>query len=77
MLSYCLCITKIKLNTEWQRRILSKSVCVIDEIMFIAALQWVDNFWPYEKHMRLLAKSIELLTRNVSLRELKVRLVEV
>ena len=57
--------------------ILSKSVCVLNEIASIAALHWVDNFWPCEKYMRLLAKRVELLTRNVSLGELEVRLAEI
>ena len=58
-------------------RILSKSVCVVDGIASIAALHWVDNFRLCKKHMRLLAKRIGLLTRNVSLGELEVRLAEI
>ena len=55
----------------------SKSVCVVDKIASIAALHWVNNFRPCEKHMRLLAKRVGLLIRNVSLGELKVRLAKI
>ena len=55
----------------------SKSVCVVDGIASIAALHWVDNFRPCEKYICLLAKRVELLTRNVSLGELEVRLAEI
>ena len=77
MFSYCPCTPEVKLNTDWQIGILSKSVCVVDGIASIAALHWVDNFWPYKKHMRLLAKRVGLLTRNVSLGELEVRLAKI
>ena len=50
---------------------------MVDRIASIAALHWVDNFRPCEKHMRLLVKRVKLLTRIVSLGELEVRLVEI
>lgn len=54
--------------------ILLKLVCVVDEIASIAVLYWVDNFWPYKKHLGLLAKKVGLFTKNVSLRKLESRL---
>ena len=77
MFSCCPCTLEVKLNTDWQMGILSKSVCMVDEIASIAALHWVDKFRPCEKHMRLLAKRVGLLTRKVSLGELEIRLAEI
>ena len=77
MFSCCPCTPKVKPNMDWQMGILSKSVCVVDGIAFIAALHWVDIFRPCKKHMRLLAKRVGLPTRNVSLGELEVRLAEI
>ena len=50
---------------------------MVDGIASIVALHWVDNFRPYEKYIRLLAKRVGLLIRNVSLGELEVRLAEI
>ena len=54
-----------------------KYICVLDKIIFIAALFWIDNFWPYKKHTHLLANRIRFLIRNVSLEKLEVQLVEI
>lgn len=72
LLSYCAYILKVKLNMEWQIRILSKSIYIVDGIAFIAALHLFNNFWPGKKYMCLLAKKVGLLTRNISLEELDV-----
>ena len=77
MFSYCPYTPEVKLNTDWQMGISSKFVCVVDGIASIAALHWVNNFRPCEKHMRLLAKRVGLPIRNVSLGELEVRLEEI
>ena len=55
----------------------TKSVCVVDGIASIAALYWMDNFRSCKKHLRLLAKKIGLLIKNVFLRELESQLEEI
>ena len=77
MFSCCLCTPKVKLNMDWQMRILSKSVCVVGRIASIAALYWINNFRSCKKHMRLLAKKVRFLIRNISLREWEIRLAEI
>lgn len=77
MFSRCACTPEFKFNTDWQMGISSKTVCVIDGIASIAALHWVDNFRPCEKHLRLLAKRVGLVTKNVFLGDLESRLGEI
>ena len=77
MFSCCSYTPEVKLNTDWQMGILLKSVCVVDGIASIAALYSVNNFWPYEKHIRLLAKKVMLLIRNIFLGELEIRWAEI
>ena len=67
MFSCCVCTPEVKLNTDWQMGISSTTVCVVDGIASIAALHWVDNFRLCEKHLRLLAKMVGLVTKNVPL----------
>lgn len=77
MFSCCACTPKVKLNTDRQIEILSKFVCVVNEIASIATLHWVNNFWLCKKYKHLLVKKDGLPIKNVSLRELEVWLVEI
>lgn len=72
LLSYYTYIFKVKLNMDWQIRILSKSICIVDGITFIAALYLLNNFWAGKKYMCLLAKKVGPLIRNISLEELDI-----
>lgn len=77
MFSYYTCIPKVKLNTDWQISILSKTVSIIDKIASILVLHWVKNFWLCKKYLRLLAKKVNLITKNIFLGDLEIRLGEV
>lgn len=77
MFSCCGCTPEIKLNNEWQMSIMSKNVCVVDGIASLGALHWVENFKPCDKHFRLLAKKVGIVTKNVPVVTLASRLDEV
>lgn len=64
---------EIKLNTDWQIGILSKSVYMVNEIVFIVILHWVDNFWLYKKNLHFLIKQVSLFAKNVSLGDLNLK----
>ncbi len=77
MFSYCAYTPEVKLNTNWQMSTSSKTVCVVDGIASLAALHLVDNFRPCKKHLRLLAKKVGLVTKNVPLGVLGSQLGEI
>lgn len=52
--------------------VILKKICVIDGIVLLAVLYWVENFKPYNKYMRVLAKKIGLVTRNISAKILEL-----
>lgn len=62
--SYCTCTPKVKLNTNRQMDILSKTVCIIDGITLLMALHQVNNFRLYKKQLHLLSKKVGYLTKN-------------
>lgn len=71
------CSPAIKINSDWQMAITSKKICVINGIASLAALYWVENFMLCNKHMRMLAKKVDLVTRNISAKILRSRLEEI
>lgn len=65
--SCCGCTPKIKLNNEWQMFIIFKKVFVVDGIISLTILYWVENFKLYNKYFRLFAKKVNIVTKTVSI----------
>lgn len=68
MFGTCTYTLAIKLNIDWQMVITSRKVYIINGIAFFAALYLVDNFKPCNKHIRILAKNIGFVTKNILLK---------
>lgn len=77
MFGTCACTPAIKLNSDWQMAVISRKVCVMDGIASLAALYWVDIFKPCDKHIRVLAKKVGLVIKNVPVEILWSRLEDI
>ncbi len=76
MFSYYGCTPEVKLNVQWQITLLAKklNIDMTEDIVTLAALHWVDNFIPCNKHLYLLVRHLGLVTRKVPVVDLKSRL---
>ncbi len=67
---------EFKLNVKWQMTFPAKKINMdmIEGMVTIAALHWVDNCIPYIKHLCLLARHLGLVIRKIPVVELKSQL---
>ena len=72
----CLCTPAVKLNIEWQMALLvvKTNMDITDEIALLTALHWVENFKPFNKHLRLLARHIGPMTKKIPADELLLQM---
>ena len=76
MFSYCRCTLEIKLNIEWQMAFLAKKINldIIDAMVMLATLHYVENFILCNKHLYLLTRHLDFVTRKDPVVNLKSRL---
>lgn len=73
----CGCSPAIKINSDWHIAVTLKKICIIENIVSWTTLYLVKNFKPYDKHIRILAKKIGLVTRNISAKIFRLQLEEI
>ncbi len=74
--SCCGCTPEVKLNIKWQMALLAKRINLdmMDGMVTLSALDWVENFKLCNKHLYLFARHLGLVTRKVLVVDLRSRL---
>lgn len=77
MFGICACTPAIKLNNNQQIAITLRKMYVINKIASFAALYQVNNFIPCNKHLYVLAKKIDFIIKNISVKILWLQLKDI